>query len=52
LYLIYILANFENFSPDTLKMADILRYAVRYGKCEWGVNWNSGTFLELFSVEV
>jgi len=31
------IADFENFSPDTLKMADICCYGVRYGKCEWGV---------------
>jgi len=24
----------KNFSPDTLKMADICCYGVRYGKCE------------------
>jgi len=30
----YLIADFENFSPDTLKMADILCYGLRYGKCE------------------
>jgi len=27
---LYLIADFENVSPDTLKMADILRHAVRY----------------------
>jgi len=27
----YLIANFENFSPDTLKMADICCYGVWYG---------------------
>jgi len=30
----YLIADFENFSPDTLKMANILCCDVRYGKCE------------------
>jgi len=33
----YLIADFENFSPDTLKTAGILRYDVRYGKCEWRI---------------
>jgi len=31
---LYLIADFENFSPDTLKMADICCYGIRYGKCE------------------
>jgi len=31
---LYLIADFENFSPDTLKMADICCYGVQSGKCE------------------
>jgi len=34
---LYVVADFENLSSDTLKMADISCYGLRYGKCEWGV---------------
>jgi len=27
----YLIADFENFSPDTLKIGDILRYGILYG---------------------
>jgi len=30
---LYLIADFENLSPDTLNMADICCYGVRYGKC-------------------
>jgi len=26
---LYLIADFENFSPETLKMADVLRYGLR-----------------------
>jgi len=29
---LYPIAHFENFSPDTLKMTDILRYGLRCSK--------------------
>jgi len=29
---LYPIANFENFSPDTLKMAVSVHYGLRYGK--------------------
>jgi len=38
---LYLIADFEDFSPDTLKRADICCYGVRYGKCEWGVSLQS-----------
>jgi len=35
---LYPIANFKNSSPDILKMANILRYGVRYGKVCLGGN--------------
>jgi len=36
-HILYPIADFENYSLDTLKIADILLYFLRYGKvCLWG----------------
>jgi len=32
----YVIADFVNFSSDTLKMADILHYGIRYGNVQTG----------------